>query len=484
MPVCGKYYLLDNGDLKGQNKVLAKEVFMKKDFVIYKKALTLALPMMIQNGITNAVGLVDNIMVGSLGTESITAVSVVSQLFFVFNLAVFGGLSGPGIYGAQYYGSGNNKGVQTIFRLKLWIASVIALGGYLVFKFFGENLILLYLRGESATIDPVFTMSEAMDYLGIMLIGIIPFVIFNVYSSSLRETGDSFKPMVAGVAAVLTDVVLNYILIFGKLGAPAMGVRGAALATALSRYVEFLVIIIWAHLAKKDHAFLKGIYSTIFVSLKEAIPVLKNGAPIFLNEFFWSMGIAAQTQAFSLRGLDVVAGLNISNALCNMLNVVFVSLGVATGILIGQILGSGDFNKAKKYSGKLTVFSAIISAGLGLIVIIIAPFFPMIYNTTDTVRHLATYFMIITAVFFPVSGVLNAMYFTIRSGGKTFITFLFDGVFTCFISAPLAYLLCIFTGFDILTVLFLVWLADSIKIGVGYVLLKKGVWLARIVEES
>ena len=116
---------------------------------VYKKALTLAVPMMIQNGITNAVSLVDNLMVGSLGTESLTAVSIVGQLIFVFFLAVFGGLSGPGIYGAQYFGQGNKKGFQNVFRLKLWITAVIVLVGMTVFVIGGEQLIGLYLHGSS-----------------------------------------------------------------------------------------------------------------------------------------------------------------------------------------------------------------------------------------------------------------------------------------------------------------------------------------------
>ena len=112
---------------------------------IYKKALRLAIPMMIQSGIANAVVLVDNLMVGSLGTESISGVSIAGQLLFVFNLAVFGGLSGPAIYGAQYYGNGDKEGFQQVFRLKLWIGMIVTLGGILVFLTKGDALIRLYL---------------------------------------------------------------------------------------------------------------------------------------------------------------------------------------------------------------------------------------------------------------------------------------------------------------------------------------------------
>ena len=130
---------------------------------VYKKAMTLAVPMMIQNGITNAVGLVDNLMVGSLGTENMTAVSIVSQLVFVFFLAVFGGLSGPGIYGAQYFGQGNKKGYQNVFRLKIWITAAITICGLIAFVFGGEKMIGLYLHGNDGGIDSAKTLKYGLD---------------------------------------------------------------------------------------------------------------------------------------------------------------------------------------------------------------------------------------------------------------------------------------------------------------------------------
>ena len=142
---------------------------IKKD--IYKKALRLAVPMMIQNGITNMVGLIDNIMVGSIGTEAMTAVSIVGQLIFVFNLAIFGGISGPGIYGAQYYGKGNEEGFKNTFRIKIWICLLCLAAGILAFSLGGEQLINLYLRGESENIDAYLTLKYAKEYLAIMMIG-------------------------------------------------------------------------------------------------------------------------------------------------------------------------------------------------------------------------------------------------------------------------------------------------------------------------
>ena len=252
---------------------------------VYRQALRLAVPMMIQNGITNAVSLVDNLMVGSLGTESMTAVSISGNLLFVFSLAVFGGLSGPGIYGVQYYGQKNEDGVRDVFRLKWLIMLTIALAGISTFLFFGRDLLLLYLRGETAGIDAGLTLSLASEYLSVMLIGLMPFGITQIYAGSLRETGESVKPMIAGLGSVTTDVVFNYLLIYDKLGFPALGVRGAAIATVISRFIELSIIVMWAHLAADRHTFLRGVYRKMTVPWLWAKKVILKGLPIFLNEF-------------------------------------------------------------------------------------------------------------------------------------------------------------------------------------------------------
>ena len=443
--------------------------------------MTLAVPMMIQNGITNAVSLVDNLMMGSLGTESLTAVSIVGQLIFVFFLAVFGGLSGPGIYGAQYFGQGNKKGFQNVFRLKLWITAVIVLVGMTVFVAGGEQLIGLYLHGSSQGMDAAGTLEQGRDYLHIMLFGLIPFAFTQIYAGSLREMGESMRPMVAGIVSVFVDIIFNYLLIYGKFGFPRLEVQGAAIATVMARFVEMLVVVVWTHASIRRYEFLRGIYSTILLPLHEAKIMIMKGFPIFLNEFLWAGGMAALTQCYSMKGLQVIAGLNISNAICNLLNVVFVAMGNAVGIIIGQHLGASEFEKAKRSAGKLQWFTAGLCLILTVILAACSMVFPSLYDTTEEVRHLGQWFIIITAVFFPIQGVLNVFYFTLRSGGKTVITFLFDSVFTWVVSVSLAFALCSYTALPVLAVYALVQSADLVKVVAGHILVKKGVWITNLV---
>lgn len=455
-----------------------------QDHKIYKRALQLAVPMMIQNGITNAVGLVDNVMVGSLGTESMTAVSIVGQLIFVFNLAIFGGLSGPGIYGAQYFGQGNTEGVRNIFRLKWWISLFSLIVGLGIFIFWGNELIMLYLRGNDSGIDAVATLGYGRDYMMIMLWGLFPFAVTQIYSGSLRETGESVKPMVAGVCSVVADIAFNYILIYGKFGFPRLEVRGAAVATVIARIVEMCVIVIWSHCQREKHLFLQKIYRTMKIPVDMLRTVVKKGLPIFLNEFLWAGGLAVLTQEYSTRGLSVIAGLNISNAICNLLNVVFIAMGNAVGILTGQMLGASQYDKAKRDSVRLMWFTGALSLVLTVVLVSISGVFPLLYDTTQEVRDYGRNFIIITSLFFPVQGFLNALYFTLRSGGKTVITFLFDSVYTCVVSVPVAFVLCTYTSLSVLTIYTVVQALDCIKLIVGYVLIKKGVWINNLVAES
>lgn len=451
---------------------------------IYKRALLLAVPMMIQNGITNMVGLIDNVMVGSLGTEAMTAVSIAGQLIFVFNLAIFGGLSGPGIYSAQYYGQGNLKGFQNAFRIKHWICGLCLIAGILLFLFGGETLIGLYLHGESEQVDPAMTMEYGIQYLHIMLFGLLPFVMTQIFASSLRETGNSVMPMIAGLASVVVDIVFNYLLIYGKFGMPQLGVRGAAIATVLARIVEMCIVVIWAMARRKKHVFLQGAYRTMLVPGEQAGKIIWKGLPIFFNEFLWAGGLAALTQVYSTRGLEIVAGMNISNAICNLLNVVFVALGNAVGILIGQSLGASRYQQAKKDAFSMMWFTGGICVGLTAILIAVSGAFPKLYDVPDTVRQYGQWFIMITALFFPVQGFLNALYFTLRAGGKTVVTFLFDSVFSWAVSIPLGLVLCQLTPLPIFGVYAIVQAADLIKVTVGYVLIQKGVWISNLVEET
>lgn len=446
--------------------------------------LAISIPIMVQNGITNFVSLLDNIMIGMVGTEQMSGVAIVNQLLFVFNISIFGIVSGAGIFGAQYFGGGNYEGVRHTFRFKIFGCALMTVVAVLLFLAFGEDLISMYLHGEGNEAELSTALFHGHRYLLVMLLGIIPFGIEQVYISTLRECGETVVPMKAGIAAVLVNLVLNYILIFGKFGAPVLGVVGAAVATVISRYIEAAIVIIWTHGHKKKNPYIVGVYRSFYIPGSLIGKIVVKGTPLMVNEMLWAAGMAILMQCYSVRGLTAVAGLNISSTIGNVFNVVYLALGNSVAIIVGQLLGAGKMKEARDTDTKLIAFSVASCLGIGAVLALLAPLFPMIYNTTDEVRNLATSFIRIIALFMPVGAFLNTSYFTLRSGGKTIVTFLFDSVFLWVASIPLAYTLSRFTGVPIVPLYFICQSVDLIKCAIGFVLVKKGVWIQNIVEAS
>ena len=458
-----------------------KESF-KNALPYYKRMLTIALPIMIQNGITNFVSMLDNIMVGRVGTLQMTGVSIVNQLIFVFGLCIFGAMSGAGIFTAQFYGKKDKNGMRSTLQYKMVTSIIIAIAGAAIFIFFGEALISAYLQGDSTPEDIAAVMSYSKRYLKIMIIGTVPFALSQAYASTMRETSDRLIPMIATISAVFVNLVFNYFLIFGKFGFPELGIEGAAIATNLSRFMELGILIIWAHTHKQKYDFIPGLFTRFTITKAQIKKITLVTIPLILNETLWAAGIAVLNQSYSIRGLDVVAALNIVSTLTNVFNVAFIAFGHATGIILSQMLGAREKKQAKTAAPKLFLFSVFVVILISAVMSLFAPLFPQIYNTDDAVRNLATSLILTAAIFMPFQAGTNAGYFTLRSGGKTLITFIFDCGFVWIINIPLAFVLSRFTDMHIIHMYACILSTDVIKCITSYVLVKKGVWLNTIVD--
>ena len=454
------------------------------DRQFYKRVLLVAVPIMIQNGITNFVSMLDNIMVGQIGTEPMSGVAIVNQFMFVFFICLIGANAGAGIMGAQYFGSGNNDGVRNAFRFKILSCFAITVVCMLVLVLFGDNLISAFLHEGEGGGNLAETLKYGEEYMKVMYIGMIPFVLTQVYSSTLRETGQTVVPMAAGIAAVCVNLFFNYVLIFGKFGAPALGVVGAAAATSLSRFVELALVALWTHRNHEKNPFIVRAYSSFRIPKTVAAHIFRVGVPLLINEVLWALGVALLTQCYSVRGLDVVAAVNISNTLSNVFNVVFISMGNATGIIIGQVLGSGDLKRARDEDTKLISFSVFCCIITGLVMFSLASLFPQIYNTSESVQALAASFIRIVGLCMPVFGFVNAAYFTLRSGGKTLITFLFDSGFMWVFAIPIVFCLSRFTMMPIVPLYLISQLTDLVKCIIGFVLVKRGSWLHNLAVDT
>ena len=453
------------------------------DKAFYRAVLAIIVPMIIQSSISNLVNFLDNLMVGALGNAQMSGVSIANQLVFVFNLAIFGGLAGPGIFGAQFYGAGDIEGLRNTFRIKLQECLLLLALAFISILGFGRPLISLFLQGDG---DPALAqemLKNGLDYVRVILFGLPAFALSQSYSGTLREMGETRLPMYASVAAVFTNAIFNYLLIFGKLGLPRLGVVGAAIATVISRYVELGIVMVFAHRNQDRFTFIQGVYRTLRVPKALLVRVLRMGAPLLANEVFWSIGMSVLTACYSLCGLTVMSALSISSTISNLFNGVFMSMGTAVSVMIGQALGAGQFEKAKADVWKLIAFAVAGAAAMAVIMAAFSPLIPRAYTgVTADVRATATKLLIVNAFIMPMIAFVHCAYFTLRSGGKTIITFLFDCGYVWAISVPLALLMVRVLHADIITAFSVVEGAILIKCILGYAFVRSGKWIQNLTH--
>lgn len=455
------------------------------DRAFYRRVLMVALPIIFQNLITNLVSLVDNIMVGQLSTGQISAVTIANNnLLFIFNLCLFGGAAGAGIFTTQFYGSQDMEGIRHTFRFKMLICLVLTVLGVGVFFFFSDPLIGMYLQGDGDAAVAAETLYYGRKYLYIMLLGLLPFAITNAYASTLRECGYPSVPMVAGLIAMGCNLIGNYILIFGKFGVPRLGVAGAAVSTVIARYVEMVIVVAWTHRNPKKNPYVVGLYRSFYIPADVLKAVAIKGLPLLLNEGLWSSGMAVLNQSYSVCGLDVVPALSIAITITNLTAVVFRSLGNTVGILMGQMMGAGrSKEEIRDHNNKMTALCVFCGVVFGLFTILISKWFPSIYNTTDSVRSLATFMIIVWSAFMPLQAYFFPVYFTLRAGGKTMVTFFFDCGTVWTLCIPVVYILCHFTPLTIFPIFIACQFIDLIKAVIGFFLMKSGSWIQNLAAK-
>jgi len=447
----------------------------------YKTVMAITIPIIVQNGITNFVNLLDNVMVGRLGTEQLSGVGIANQLIFVFTLCLFGGLAGAGIFTAQFYGKGDHEGLRYSVRFKLYTALfILAVGGAILIPF-GENLITLFLTEGDETGDVAMTLFYGRQYLAVTLISLIPMTLTQVYASTLREAGRTVPPMIASITAVVTNALCNWLLIFGIGPFPALGVVGAAWGTVIARVLELSIVVIWSHVSIKKAPYFKGLYRSPRIPVVLVRQIFVKSLPLMVNELLWSSGMTILNQCYSTRGLVAVAAVNIAVTVANVFNIVYMSMGSAVAIIVGNQLGAGQIEEAKDTDRKIIAFSCVLCTVIGGIMAAMAPLFTVFYNVTQDVKDLAAIMIIIYAVMMPFSSFAHNCYFTLRSGGKTLITFLFDSAYVWVINVPMGLILSRLTPLPIVPLFTICAALELGKCVIGLLMLRSGKWAKKLV---
>ena len=447
----------------------------------YRSALAIAVPIMLQQLIQSLVSLVDNFMVSGLGDVCMSGVNVAGQVLFVFMVFLNAICMSGGIFMTQFFGAKDRVGMGQAFRFKL-IAGMAAFVPYcLVCLVFPRQVLSLMLIGNT---QAEAILDQAVQYIRIMFWIGIPMTLSVCIASSLREIGEVKTPLVVTVIATLTNTVFNWLLIYGRLGFPRLGVRGAALATVIARLVE-LALFIWVYIKRKP-GFAVRPADLLKIDGRLFREILKAGALVLFCEMVWVMSETVTTALYNGRGgADVVSGMASSFAIANLYFVAFGGVYTATGVILGKTLGEGNLDRARQektwlLSGSAVFGVAMMFFGFATTLIVPVVFGRLSQEAIDICRDMVA----LMSLLMPVWVYMNTQQAVARAGGDTRMGAWTDAGLTIFVMTPMVFLLALFTDVGPVVMYCGVKLVDVIKLVIFHFWLKKERWLKNLTVQG
>jgi len=448
-------------------QALRDKKFMKRFFAI-------TFPVMVQTLVSFIVTFVDNIMVGGVSNEAVSAVYAVNQASFLFFVVSYGLFSGAAIYVQQFAGAKDVKHLRQAFLFKIVIGTAFLIVSLPLLYSFGSQLVTFYSRSD---VNQAGILAQAALYMPILFLSYIPLIYATSYASTLRETGRTKLPMIVGVIALAANAALNALFIYGL----RLGVVGAALATVIARLIEAGAIILIAHHKKMD--FCHGVYRQFKIEPKLFRLIAKKMWPLLINEILWSTGMIMQSLSFAERD-NVLSALSIFSTTNEIFGIVFAGLGVGISVIVGSALGAGQIKEAKEDTKKLIGLGVFISLIVGGIMIILSPFIPKLWVEVNASQQLlATQMIIVYGIFLSVYSVCVSAYQILRAGGKTAQTMLMDSGLMWAGTVPLAWALALFTNLPLVLMIMILQTVDLIKMTLGLYLVKLGHWANNLTIE-
>lgn len=448
-----------------------QEFFSDKKF--YKTLFVLALPIMLQNMLTSSLNMADTLMVGSLGDSQVAAVGIGNQFSFLFNLIVIGTTGGTSIFISQYWGKKDNKNIKKVVGIGGVTVIIVGVIAMLAAILVPETIVSIFSK------DPV-VIKEASSYLSIVALSYIVTAITFTISTALRCMENSKIPMFISAIAVLINVSLNYIFIFGKLGLPVMGVSGAAIATVIARFIECILLII---IASKNKVLQGDLREYLQFKLSFVKTVYISVIPVVLNEACWGLGSFLYAVAYGSLGTEAMAAVQITNNIQNLFFVVCFSMASASLVMIGNQIGAGKEERAKEYGIKFAVIAFVTGIALGVLVILLSPFILKLFNVSEVVNQYSKTMLKIYAIFYPIRVVnLVLIVGAFRGGGDAGFALKAEGFTMWLIGVPLAFIGSMLLKFDITQVVLLISLEEVVKFIVCFKRLRSYKWIHNVVE--
>lgn len=445
----------------------------KKEF--FSKLMILSLPIMLQNLLMSSVSFVDTMMIGMVGEAAIAAVGLANQMFFLITLFFFGVSSGAAIFVSQYWGAQDRVSMHKVMGIALLLSIAGALLSSIVSLVFPETIMRIF------TDDPM-VIARGREYLEIVAVSYLFTAVVMVYSTSLRSTGDARTPLYIAVFSMSLNVVLNYLLILGKIGFPRMEVRGAALATAISRGLEMVLLLLLVYGKKRAVAApLKRLFGFNRIMVKKYFITC---LPVILNEMFWSLGMTTYKIAFSRMGMEVIASVNVSESIQNLFFVVLMGISNASAIMIGNRIGENKIDLASLYATRLLRIGLFTGAVMGALLALLAPLLSIPFNLSPTVALMTTRSLLSLGLLVPIKAYNMVLVVgVLRSGGDTRFSMFAELAGVWFIGVPCAFIGALVLHIPIYYLYLFVGLEEAFKLVVGMLRIKSGKWINRLTED-
>jgi putative MATE family efflux protein len=453
-------------------KLTLPELFSDKQF--YKNLFTIAVPIMLQNLVNSFVNMVDTVMIGRLGAVEIAAVGLGNQVFFFFNMILFGICSGGAIFTAQFWGKQDIQGIRKNTGLCLILNTTVALIFTVLILTMPGKIIGLYSR------DPA-VIEAGTSYLRTLSPSFIPFGISFVFIITLRSVEKVRLAMVTTVIALSINIVLNYIFIFGAGPIPAMGVAGAALATVIARFTEMIILAAVSY--AKRYAPAGNLHELMNLSGSFTARFFRIALPVIINETLWSLGVTMQNVIFARTNTEAIAAYNITNTFSQLTWVVFMGLGNGVAVLIGKKIGEGEDKTARDYAGRISIFMPLLGACAVIVLIPLSKLLPFIFNVNPQVLSYTASMFIILCFTYPFRAFNMGMVVGIcRAGGDTIFCAVYDLFFMWLVTLPAAAAATFIFHVPVWLLYLCVSSEDVLKMILGLWRLRSGRWLHNVTE--
>lgn len=451
-------------------------MYMTKDKLFYKSIIDISIPIAIQNLITVSVNMADTVMLGRLGEVELSAAAIANHLFFILMVLMFGISGGSNVMCSQYYGKKDIKSIHKIVTITYWLSIALSILFVLVAMVMPGAFMKLFT-------DDVAVISMGEKYIRIVSISYVFYSLTVSTVGVLRSVKTVKIPMIIHSISLFINIFLNYILIFGRFGISPLGIKGAAIATVISRIIEFFIIFIYIIFKES-----KVKYRLNYVLKIDKLifnDYIKVTSPIFFNELCWSVGSSMISIIVGRMGTSVVAANSINNVVNQFATLFIQGLSSASSVIIGNTIGRGNYNKVKEYANTISVLSIIVGIISALIIYFCKDVILGFYNISQETKLISKEIMTATAIvalFRSLSS--NLMMGVLRGGGDNKYVFKYEMIFMWGLSIPLGFISAFVFNLPIPIVFFLLKSDEILKGIVGFIRVKSGNWINDVTRDK